>query len=547
MASGQRTLRYAPLIGLGLLLLLLVIQVVQAVEGFVPPHGGVLGVLELPGTLLGWGGVLVVAFALAWVLFGWWDRGFSRTTLRLLGVVALGLAVAGFLGLLAGPSGGGRVGTALGELLGETLGTIPALVLLALMAVPGFLLSASPLWGGTPTDGAARPVTVEELEPPPGLYEGSAGGTSYPARRYDEAGNEIPMSFGTTDVGPVRYLDEEAEEEPVRAPEPVEAPDPDELPFGVRFADEPAPEPDTPRLLEVEYGRPDIPLPAGVRFADEPAPEPEPEPETELDTTEAAPTSPARAAVADDIVAPEALVGPAVSRTEPPPDAGRALDHAMEPLRDGDAAARYRAKLEGSGIFDEPAPPAAPAASAEATARKKPSAKKTTRKKSPAKKRTTKKKATKKKATKKTTAKKKAAKRTATKAAAKRKATKKKTVKKTTARKKAASSKKPRTTKQRATKATSVQAAVDVAAVTTGDDTRKGAASEEALYAKAVEVALDRGAASSVLLSRKLGIGYARARTLMGQLVDDGVLGEMAPSGSRPVLITEKDWKGRRS
>jgi DNA segregation ATPase FtsK/SpoIIIE-like protein len=63
------------------------------------------------------------------------------------------------------------------------------------------------------------------------------------------------------------------------------------------------------------------------------------------------------------------------------------------------------------------------------------------------------------------------------------------------------------------------------------------------LFLQAVEAAIERGAASPVLLTRRLGIGYDRARALMDRLVDEGVVGEMTASGSRPVLITRDDWK----
>jgi DNA segregation ATPase FtsK/SpoIIIE-like protein len=60
---------------------------------------------------------------------------------------------------------------------------------------------------------------------------------------------------------------------------------------------------------------------------------------------------------------------------------------------------------------------------------------------------------------------------------------------------------------------------------------------------KAVEAALDRGAASPVLLTRRLGIGYARAKTLMDRLVETGVLGEVMASGARPTRLSREDWE----
>ena len=57
---------------------------------------------------------------------------------------------------------------------------------------------------------------------------------------------------------------------------------------------------------------------------------------------------------------------------------------------------------------------------------------------------------------------------------------------------------------------------------------------------------MERSAASSVLLSRRLGIGYAQARALVELLVKDGILGEMTPSGSRPLLISPEEWDERQ-
>jgi S-DNA-T family DNA segregation ATPase FtsK/SpoIIIE len=65
------------------------------------------------------------------------------------------------------------------------------------------------------------------------------------------------------------------------------------------------------------------------------------------------------------------------------------------------------------------------------------------------------------------------------------------------------------------------------------------------LFGASVEAALERGSASLVLLKRKLGVGYARAAALMEALVEEGILGEMTASGSRPTLITAAEW-GRR-
>ena len=72
------------------------------------------------------------------------------------------------------------------------------------------------------------------------------------------------------------------------------------------------------------------------------------------------------------------------------------------------------------------------------------------------------------------------------------------------------------------------------------------AAADDPLFVASVEAALERGSASLVLLKRKLGVGYARAESLMEALVAGGILGEMTASGSRPTLITREDWERRR-
>ncbi len=69
---------------------------------------------------------------------------------------------------------------------------------------------------------------------------------------------------------------------------------------------------------------------------------------------------------------------------------------------------------------------------------------------------------------------------------------------------------------------------------------------DDPLFGASVEAALERGSASLVLLKRKLGVGYARAATLMDALVSEGILGEMTASGSRPTLLTPGEWARRK-
>jgi DNA segregation ATPase FtsK/SpoIIIE-like protein len=69
---------------------------------------------------------------------------------------------------------------------------------------------------------------------------------------------------------------------------------------------------------------------------------------------------------------------------------------------------------------------------------------------------------------------------------------------------------------------------------------------EDELFAKAVEASLERGAASAVLLTRRLGIGYGKAQALVDRLAKAGVLGEVTPNGARPVLIRREDLDAAR-
>ena len=163
--------------------------------------------------------------------------------------------------------------------------------------------------------------------------------------------------------------------------------------------------------------------------------------------------------------------------------------------------ARYREKLEGSGFFDDSEPVEAPAAPEDEPAAKAKSAKKAKPKKK-------------------------------SKAAAK-KAPRKKTPRK----------KKPSPDEHPPLPLGDPED--EAAPEPPAPPPRKGSppATEEELIDAAVRVAIERGAASSVLLSRRLGIGYARARAVMDVLVKRGVLGNMGPSGSRPVQITLADWE----
>jgi DNA segregation ATPase FtsK/SpoIIIE-like protein len=65
------------------------------------------------------------------------------------------------------------------------------------------------------------------------------------------------------------------------------------------------------------------------------------------------------------------------------------------------------------------------------------------------------------------------------------------------------------------------------------------------LYAKAVAAAIERGSASVVHLTRALEVGHARASSLVDAMVVDGVLGEVTASGSRPVILSDRERAAR--
>lgn len=61
-------------------------------------------------------------------------------------------------------------------------------------------------------------------------------------------------------------------------------------------------------------------------------------------------------------------------------------------------------------------------------------------------------------------------------------------------------------------------------------------------FTQAAEICLERGAASPVLLTRRMGIGYSEAKSLVERLVGVGVLGAVTPSGSYPTAMTRVQW-----
>lgn len=65
---------------------------------------------------------------------------------------------------------------------------------------------------------------------------------------------------------------------------------------------------------------------------------------------------------------------------------------------------------------------------------------------------------------------------------------------------------------------------------------------EDPLFLKAVEVVIEAGQASTSMLQRRLGVGYARAGRLIDQLAEKGVVGPFEGSKPRQVLMSRQDY-----
>ncbi len=67
------------------------------------------------------------------------------------------------------------------------------------------------------------------------------------------------------------------------------------------------------------------------------------------------------------------------------------------------------------------------------------------------------------------------------------------------------------------------------------------------LFEKAIQVVVEAGQASTSMLQRKLGVGYARAGRLIDELEENGIIGEYQGSKPRAVLITRQQWLERNA
>lgn len=73
------------------------------------------------------------------------------------------------------------------------------------------------------------------------------------------------------------------------------------------------------------------------------------------------------------------------------------------------------------------------------------------------------------------------------------------------------------------------------------------AESEEALFDRAVAIALERGKVSASLLQRRLPVGYGKAARLIDRMYEMGIVGAPNGQGPREVLICAEDYEKMRS
>lgn len=66
--------------------------------------------------------------------------------------------------------------------------------------------------------------------------------------------------------------------------------------------------------------------------------------------------------------------------------------------------------------------------------------------------------------------------------------------------------------------------------------------SDDPMFTKAIEAVIEAGQASTSMLQRRLGVGYARAGRLIDQLAEKGVIGPFEGSKPRKVLMTRQEF-----
>ena len=559
-------------------LVLLALQLPYGTRGFDHPQNGAhWKVLEAPGHALGWGGVAILVLVIPYALVAWLKGRLPGRAVSALGALVFGVGVGGLAGILAATPvrGGGVAGGALAHMLSDSLGTGFACAILAAIAIPGLFLSLAPLLletgyvvKSTMPSGAATAPATQTMRAKPGGLPPVLVKPWYPERKVGEDGEELPMALPGGDVGPIRYRDP-----PPPPPSAVETtatatkPAPKAIPkaeaappptlvagrkppviSGVRYRDE-VPQAPPPPPADPRFRRPDAEeaLADGVRFAPRavlpveavppveavapveviPAPvePPPPPPAPVVVIAEPAPEAPApvledRVGVLEDTgggpvatpIDPAPALSPRPSVVEPA--AAPCADEAaapQAPTNQNPSVAGHRRKLAESGIF-EGTSPAADRPGRPPKPKPRPSP--------------------------------------------------------------------PRDWKEAlhglfsslpveelpplrvpddlvgltAEEAAAAEAALRTDApgqmklfdASSAEPDGRAPGTRDALFEASVDAALERGTASLVLLKRKLGVGYARAASLMDALVAEGVLGEMTASGSRPTLLTPAEWNRRK-
>jgi hypothetical protein len=493
----------------GLFALLCINVVVGVTKGFDRAGSNPLVVLlASPGIAFGWGGVALVLLAVPYALLTWRQGKGPGSVLAVLGALVSAFAVGALAGVFATTHGGGG-GLAAGRLaalLEGALGTALAAVLLLLVAAPGLLLALAPLILQSGTARAAlRATTTGAVKP------------RYPQPRIGPNGEELPPEFtGSADVGPIRFRDD-ADRMPIEPPVSTVtlSPPPAVGPaakrsrpiVGVRFADEPVDAPSEAPAAEphpvAAHPRQEDRLPKGVRFADAPLEPAAPMTAPSDEFAGAGLVEPR----APDAVAPPAEPAPTVepgdavpgvsSPADAPPEAAAAAE-APAPPKKPKRGESYRRKLSETGLLDR-GPAAAPSGETAAPGERQ---------------------------------------------------------------------SRPKDVRDAIRGLFSTLPLDDLPppgeeaasiepepppAVAPGQSALfdpagsrgRHPASADPLFAQSVEAAIERGAGSLVLLKRKLGIGYARAAALMEALVEEGIVGEMTASGSRPTLVTAEEWQRR--
>ena len=80
-----------------------------------------------------------------------------------------------------------------------------------------------------------------------------------------------------------------------------------------------------------------------------------------------------------------------------------------------------------------------------------------------------------------------------------------------------------------------------------GVNAPSGGDGSDDLFEQAIQVVLEAGQASTSMLQRKLGVGYARAGRIIDELEEHGIIGEYQGSKPRAVLITKQQWLERNA